>query len=136
MGMEQTVTFPGGKIPPWTAVSHLLNRSGFPVQVRMIDGELAFPDETPPETWKEMRLGTPQGMVTLRRSRDHIVFVTWGNADPAMLQAWNALTWAFAEVADGRVIGPDGPKTAADLQRTADLPPILRKPPAAPDETK
>ena len=126
MGMEQTVTFPGGKIPPWTAVSHLLNRSGFPVQVRMIDGELAFPDETPPETWKEMRLGTPQGMVTLRRSRDHIVFVTWGNADPAMLQAWNALTWAFAERGGGMVSSPDGSSDAARFRQTADLPAKLR----------
>src|SRR5262245_24543026 len=127
MGMDQRVKFPGTAVPPWADVHGLLAERGFPVQVRMIDGELAFPDETPPETWRELRIGTPQGMVTVRREPEELVFVTWGNADAAMLQAWNALTWAFAEAGGGQVLSPQGPESAADFGRRADLPAVLRR---------
>jgi hypothetical protein len=46
--MEQTVTFPAGNPPAWSAARDLLMTRGFRMQVRMIDGELAFPDEEPP----------------------------------------------------------------------------------------
>src|ERR1700730_13908206 len=104
MGMEQTVTFPAGNQPFWPATRNLLASHGLSVQVRMIDGELAFPDEEPPEGWRELRLGTPEGvMVTVRRERDRIVLVIWGNANAALVQAWNALTWAFAETGRGKI---------------------------------
>jgi hypothetical protein len=125
MGMEQIVTFPQGSPPAWTAVAELLAGHGFPAQTRMIDGQLAFPDETPPDDWRELRLGTPQGMVTLRREADRMVCVTWGNADAAMLRAWNAVTWAVAAAGGGQVLTPDGPLDAAAFRRGADLPPGL-----------
>ena len=96
MGMDQTVSFAGAG-PDWAAVRDLLARHGYPVQMRMIDGQLAFPDEEPPEGWRELRVGTPQGMVTLRRGGGAVVCVTWGNADAALRQAWNALAWGWAE---------------------------------------
>ena len=126
MGMDQTVSFAGKEMPSWAAVSGLLARHGFPVQTRMIDGQLAFPDETPPDEWKELRLGTPQGMVTLRRDADTVVFVTWGNADAALRQAWNALAWAFAEVGGGILQTPQGVVDAAMFRRQAELPATLR----------
>ena len=126
MGMEQAVSFAGRPIPAWPAVSDLLIQRGFPVEVRMIDGELTFPDEVPPPTWRELRLGTPGGMVTLRREFDRVVFVTWGNANEPLLQAWNALTWAFAQAGEGKVLSPNGPLSAADFLHTANLPPSLR----------
>jgi hypothetical protein len=107
-------------------VSDLLARRGFGVQLRMIDGELAFPNEMPPVTWRELRIGSPQGMVTLRREPDRVVLLTWGNADAAMVQAWNALTWAFAEAGGGRVVSASGPLSAAEFLRAADLPAALR----------
>jgi hypothetical protein len=87
---------------------------------------LAFPDETPPDAWCELRVGTPHGMVTLRRDHDRVALVTWGNADVAMMQAWNALIWAVAEVGGGRVDTPQGLQTAAEFRRSADLPAVLR----------
>jgi hypothetical protein len=126
MGMDQTVTFAGGSVPAWPAVRELLHRHGFPVQVRMIDGELAFPDEAPPDSWQELRLGTPQGMVTVRRQPQQVVLVTWGNADASLRQAWNALTWAFAEAGAGQIESPQGPLTPTAFQGTADLPVALR----------
>ena len=127
MGMEQAVTFGGGAVPAWDAVRDLLAGRGYPIQTRMIDGELAFADEVPPEGWRELRVGTPSGMVTLRREPGRVVCVTWGNAQGELLQAWNALAWALAEAGGGRVESPSGALAAADYRRTADLPPVLRQ---------
>ncbi len=127
MGQERVVTFTGGSVPPWPRVGELLTRSGFAVQMRMIDGQLAFPDEQPPESWSELRVGTAQGMVTVRREADRVRLVTWGNADPAMQQAWNALAWAFAEAGDGRIESADGGQSAAEFRGQADLPSALRE---------
>ena len=126
MGMDQTVTFAGGAVPPWPAVAELLSRSGFPVQMRMIDGQLAFPDEVPPEPWGELRVGTPQGMVTLRRGPDHVVCVTWGNADQGLRETWNALAWALAEAGGGRVRTPEGELDAPAFRQRAEMPAALR----------
>jgi hypothetical protein len=125
MGMDQSVSFPSGQVPPFAAVRDLLTRCGFPVQMRMIDGNLAFPDEMPEETWRELRLGTPPGMVTVRREPGRVVCVTWGNADPALVQAWNAVTWAFAAAGEGQVLGPAKPLSAAEYEQTADLPAVF-----------
>jgi hypothetical protein len=126
MGMEQTVSFAGKTIPTYSAVRDFLGQRGFPVQMGMIDGQLAFPDELPEDDWGELRLRTPQGMVTVHRDGERLIFVTWGNADAAMLQAWNALVWAFAAVGDGRVETPEGPVDAASYQDRVELPANLR----------
>jgi hypothetical protein len=125
MGMDQSVTF-AETIPSWTAVQELLAGRGYPVQMRMIDGQLAFPDEAPPETWRELRVGTPQGMATVRRDGQRLVFVTWGNADAEMRQAWNALTWAFAAAGAGQIQTAEGTVSASDFHGRAELPAELR----------
>ncbi len=122
MGLDQAVTFAPGKLPAYNRVAELLARRGFPMQMRMIDGNLAFPDEMPEEPWRELRLATPQGMVTVRRDGDRIVCVTWGNADAALLQVWNGVAWAFAMLGEGEIGGKD----AAEFARSADLPAALR----------
>jgi hypothetical protein len=129
MGMEKTVLFVNQPAPPWTAVQNLLASRGFETQIRMIDGELAFPDEMPPELWRELRVGTPHGMITLRREPDRMVVVTWGNAEGAMRQAWLALTWAVAEAGGGRIQSPDGMQTAAEFLAGADLSDVLKDAP-------
>ncbi len=126
MGMSQTVTFSQGKPPAWPTVRDLLVGRDYPVQMRMIDGELAFPDEEPPETWRELRVASSQGMVTLRREPDRIEVVTWGNAEGPLLQAWNALVWAFAEAGGGQVASEQGFLNAAAFARKADLPQVLK----------
>ena len=102
MGMEQFVSFPAA-LPAWPAVRDLLAVRGHAFQVGMIDGELAFPDEQPPETWSELRLRTPHGMITVRCEANRIAFVTWGNADAGLLGERNALAQAFAESGGGAV---------------------------------
>jgi hypothetical protein len=112
MGMDQTVTFPG-EPPAWPAVAKLLTEKGWPVQMRMIDGELAFPDEQPPQTWREIRVAAAGAMVTIRRQPGQVVLVAWGNADEKGRALWNALAWAWASAGGGAVQTPDGPLDAA-----------------------
>ncbi len=121
MGMDQAVTF-SDQGPTWSAVQALLASRGFAVQLRMIDGELAFPDEAAPEAWKELRVGTAQGMVTVRREGQRLTFVTWGNADAEMRKAWNALTWAFAESGGGQIETAEGPINPADFLTRWEVP--------------
>jgi hypothetical protein len=123
--MDQTVSFTGPP-PSWGAVRDLLAGYGYSVQMRMIDSQLAFPDEAPPEGWRELRVGTLDGMVTVRREPGQMVLVVWGNADAALRQAWNALAWALAEVGGGRVLTADGALSGADYRGRADLPEALR----------
>jgi hypothetical protein len=122
MGIEQAAIFPGKALPWWTAARDLLATHGFPLEMRMIDGQLAFPDEEPPEMWSELRFGTPGGMVTVRREGERLLFVTWGNADVAQRQAWNALTWAFAAAGGGRIVTDIGEMSVMEFQVRAELP--------------
>ena len=121
MGMDQKVTFAADCAPSWPRLRELLSACGLVPQLRMIDGELAFPDEEPPEAWQELRVGTAQGMVTLRREPDGIRLVTWGNADDAMRHAWNALTWAIARLSEGMVETATGRMNAHAFARSVGL---------------
>lgn len=102
MGMEQTVRFPAAP-PAWTAVRDWLAARGHTFPIAMIDGELAFPDEQPPETWRELRLKSPHGMITVRRDANRLAFVIWGNADAALQEQRNVLAQAFAECGGGEM---------------------------------
>jgi hypothetical protein len=126
MGVDQTVMFSGETLPAWPAVAALLARKGWPVQMRMIEGELAFPDEEPPQTWREIRVGREGGMVTIRRQADRVVLVTWGNADRGQRELWNALAWAWAEAGGGVVQTEEGPQDATAFATKAELPEALR----------
>jgi hypothetical protein len=128
--MEQTITFPVGSPPSWLVVRDLLASRGFPVQVRMIDGELAFPDDEPSESWRELRLSSPEGrMVTVRREQDRLVLVVWGNADAQLVQVWNALTWAFAKVGNGTIHTAGSSEVASEYLGRTDMPEAFRKSP-------
>jgi hypothetical protein len=125
MGLKQTVDFPG-PLPDWSAVHELLAKRGIVVHMRMIDGELVFPEDAPAETWRELRVSGAAGMVTLRRDAGRITLVTWGNAEPPLLQLRNALAWAFAAVGAGRIQMDQTDQSAADFLSSADLPEVLR----------
>lgn len=98
MGMDQKVVFPKEKTPTWPALVQHLAAKQFSIDLRMIDGELSFPDETPPDTWRELRVGTPGGMITLRREPDGITLVVWGNADDKLRDAWNTLAASLTQL--------------------------------------
>ena len=121
-----TVTLAGDGPPAWPAVRDLLARRGFMVRMRMIDGQPAFPDEEPGEGWREIRVAAADGMVTVRRDGNRVTFVMWGNAGRGVLQAANALAWAFAEAGAGTIDAPQGPLDAAAFLHTADVPDSLK----------
>jgi hypothetical protein len=122
MGMEQAVRFGSSGVPDYETLRDFLAGVGFPLQTRMIDSELAFPDEMPPQGWREIRVGTPAGMITFRREGNTVRFVTWGNSAPDLVRAWNALVWASAHVGNGTVITESGELSAEEYRRSADLP--------------
>jgi hypothetical protein len=122
MGMDQKVLFAQEKTPTWPQLMELLAARNYPLQLRMIEGELAFPDEAPPEAWKELRVSMPGGMVTLKREADGITLVTWGNADVNLRQAWNALTWALAHLTGGTIQTASGNVTREEFAKAAELP--------------
>jgi hypothetical protein len=122
MGMDRKVTIPPDASPTWGRLADFLAERQFPVKTMMIDGELSLPDERPPDGWRELRVGTPLGMVTLRRVVDGVRLVTWGNAEGPLRQAWNALTWALAEVFGGVILDEAGPLSAVEFARQTDLP--------------
>jgi hypothetical protein len=125
MGMTLTVRFPTA-LPTWAEMARLLSERGYPVQMRMIDGELAFPDEEPSEPWKELRIGTPGGMVTLRREANRLACVVWGNSDASLRQGWHALAWVAAHLGGGQVETETGLISAEEFQKVAELPEPLR----------
>lgn len=125
MGVEHRVVAGTAGLPGWAEIQQHASERGLSLQLRMIDGELAFPGERPAEGWRELRVSTPGGMVTLRREADGFALVAWGNADAGLRQGWNALALAIAQLADGKVDG----MTAAEFMGTAELPPAWRSEP-------
>ncbi|MFL5341718.1 MAG: hypothetical protein ACJ8F7_16355 [Gemmataceae bacterium] len=122
MGMTLTVRCPNG-VPSWTAVSAWLEGHGWPAQIRMIDGQLTFPDEKPPADWRELRTALPGGMVTIRRDESTVSVVAWGNADDALRRSYNVLALAFAEIVAGTIITVGAELSVAEFRSRAELPP-------------
>lgn len=116
MGMDQSVQFSSGNIPDWNSVQSFFQEQGFPIELRMIEGELAFPDESPPEDWKEIRVGTEAGMISIRRDGSTLSFVIWGNSDLAMIAAWNRLTWGYAKLGEGTITTSEGSFNADEFE--------------------
>ena len=112
MGLDCTVRFPAGDTPSWGAIRSRLRQAGEAGQLRMIDGLPAFPDEDPPDDWKELRVGTAGGMVTVRRGADTLTCVVWGTADPKLDAGWRAVTWACAAAGGGVIDDLDPPAFA------------------------
>jgi hypothetical protein len=102
MGLDQKIVIPSQKIPSWPSLAQRLTEQGIPLQLRMIDGQLAFPDETPHETWHELRISLPSGMVTLRREEDGLRLVIWGNAELALQEACHTLAQTITSLAEAK----------------------------------
>ena len=121
MGMSQTVRCRDG-VPAWPEVAARLTSDNRLATRRMIDGQLAFPDEEPPSDWRELRVSLGPGMVTIRRESDAVTLVIWGNSDPALVQAWNSLTLAFAELSGGSIATEAGECDPATFRTRVDPP--------------
>ena len=140
MGMEQTVTFPGGSPPPWSAVRDLLVSRGLPMQVRMIDGELAGAHHRRRETQKVVVVRIVAGRVhaMLQRLRTlerrlvgvHRVFIDFDGVRVSATQVFNTAQALLAARAGASSVvtavdrldasGHDGVTTIAGLRAAFD----------------
>jgi hypothetical protein len=68
-----------------------LAAAGLPSAVAMVDNALRPPAAPPPEEWRDVRLRTPAGMVTLRRRPDGVAVVVFGNADEPLQAAQHTI---------------------------------------------
>lgn len=93
MGMTTHITIAAPV--QWPTIVATLAAQGIAVQMRLIDGQLAFPHEQPGETWRELRVASNGKMVTLARKEQGIDLVCWGNADEESLKFRDALAAAL-----------------------------------------
>jgi hypothetical protein len=100
--MECIVTFRAEE-PTWSAIRTRIESAGGTVQMRMIDGMPAFPDEEPAVDWRELRVSLGTGMLTLRREPGRMRVIVWGNADEALKRDQQTLAQACADVGGGFV---------------------------------
>lgn len=121
MGAEVGVTWKPGDTPAWDDVKRLLAERGVNVQMRMIDGAIAFPDEAPTAEWKEIRVAGPGGMATIKREATRVRVITWGEADPALERLRAMIAWAFAQLSAGEVHSDDGTLDAEAFRQLAGL---------------
>jgi len=123
VGMDRTIRFSSEAVPGWPAIKAQLARVGETGELRMIDGMPAFPDEEPPADWRELRVGTRAGMVSVRRGPDTLTCVVWGNADDALSAAWARAVWACAAAAGGVIETASGNVSAEQFARESDIAP-------------
>ena len=98
MGMSQQIPT-GQRTIAWPAIAKAMAVRGLPLQMRLIDGQLAFPDETPPDNWRELRVASAGRMITIKRTTGSIELVCWGNADDASLALRDAMADVYTQAA-------------------------------------
>lgn len=98
MGMSQQIST-GQRVVSWPIIAKAMASRGQPLQMRLIDGQLAFPDEMPGEGWRELRVARDGRMITIKRVPGGIELVCWGNADDGSLALRDALAQVFTQAA-------------------------------------
>ena len=90
MGLE--IVVPRRGLCPLPTVLETLSAAGLPSTVAMVDSVLQGPGARLSAQWRDVRLRTPAGVVTLRRTASGIAVVVFGNADSpsAVLQILGA----------------------------------------------
>ena len=75
-----------------------LAAKGLPSTIVMVDNALHPPTAEPPVGWRDVRLKTPAGMVSLKRRDDGIALVVFGNADAALESAQQQIAEALRAI--------------------------------------
>src|SRR6185503_1076154 len=81
MGLE--VVVPVAEVRLDEVVARLAE-GGITAMVVMVDGALLAPGKPVPEGWRDARVRTPAGTVTLARRPGAVAVVVFGNADDAL----------------------------------------------------
>jgi hypothetical protein len=85
MGHELVV--PRGDAVALAPLLDALASAGLPATIAVVDGALRAPTAPPPAAWRDVRLRTAAGMVTLARRAGGVAVVVFGNADAALQDA-------------------------------------------------
>ena len=85
MGLE--IVVPRQGLCPLPSLIEALAAGGLPTSVAMVDNVLQGPGARPPAQWRDVRLRTPAGVVTLRRTASGVSVVVFGNADEKLQAA-------------------------------------------------
>jgi len=85
MGLE--VVVPRVASVELAALLDQLSAAGLPSALAMVDNVLQGPGAIPPAIWRDARIRTPAGVVTLRRVPSGVAVVVFGNADDALRAA-------------------------------------------------
>jgi hypothetical protein len=77
---------------------HKIQAAGLAVTVVMVDDELVMPGNTLPAEWRDVRIRTHAGTVTLTKKSDQsISVVVFSNADAALRNAQQTIAKALEE---------------------------------------
>ena len=76
-----------------------LAASGFPSSVAMVDNQLWSPRAAPPGQWRDVRLRTPGGIVTLVHRAEGVAVVIFGTADAVLQEAQRRVAEALRDSA-------------------------------------
>lgn len=93
MGME--ILAPRPAPFPLEPVLERLALDGLPCRVVMVDNLLCDPSAPSPRVWRDVRLKTPHGMVTLVARPDGTAVVVFGNAGEALQEDQRRLAAAL-----------------------------------------
>jgi hypothetical protein len=85
MGLE--VVVPRVASVELAALLDQLGAAGLPSALAMVYNVLQGPGAIPPAVWRDARIRTPAGVVTLRRVPSGVAVVVFGNADDALRAA-------------------------------------------------
>jgi hypothetical protein len=93
MGVSQIVA--RRDTPSLATLLEDLARAGLPSTILMVDNQLVSPRLPPPSAWRDVRLKTPAGTVSIKRDAQGISVTVFGNADPALIAAQEAIVKAL-----------------------------------------
>ena len=135
MGLDRTIRFPTAETPAWEAIQNT-TRTSRRVGPTAHDRRNARVSRTklPDAGWKELRVGTAAGMITIRRRPGMLSCVVWGNPDAALNAAWTKVIWACAEAGNGSIEMPAGLLSAEDFAQSVNL--LPRSSPVSPGQLR
>jgi hypothetical protein len=81
--------------PSLAALLDDLAKAGLPSTILMVDNQLVSQKLPPPASWRDVRLKTPAGTVSLKRDPQGISVTVFGNADPALVAAQETIIKAL-----------------------------------------
>jgi hypothetical protein len=93
MGLSKSVA--RRDTPSLASLLEALAQKGLPSSILMVDNLLVSPKVPPPTSWRDVRLKTPAGTVSLKRDAEGVSVTVFGNADAAMLAAQDAIVAAL-----------------------------------------